>query len=672
MKLSISKRIGLILAVTMFVCLGLMLFILLLNEENNKSKITEESVNELTKVIKESLIFSMNEGVSDVSPFIERSSKIKNLSQLRVTPTNIISDGSEKKLDAVEREILRSKKRYESQEDFEGQPVLRFVEPILAEENCLSCHEAKIGDPLAIISVRYSMLDTLAANTSQRFWGTFMAVAAIALNFFMVMYFIKKDVIKDLHHSVTRIKKLSTGDISSNEQINRNDEIGELIDSLDTLRNSLDEQAIAANEIACGNLNTEIKVLSEKDTLGRAMLDMKKNLQKLLNDLTGIVMEATKGNLSARANTEGYQGDYKSIITGLNNTLDSITHPIKDGAKVLAYMAEGDFSYRVTKEYSGDLKMITDSINTVAESMKIALMQVGELVNSLASATSQITSSTEEMAAGSQENSSQATEIASAVEQMTSTILQTTRNASSAAEFSKKAGVMAQNGSQVVKQTVDGMNKIAAVVGNAAMTVKELGNSSNQIGEIIQVIDDIADQTNLLALNAAIEAARAGEQGRGFAVVADEVRKLAERTTKATKEIAAMIKQIQRDTGNAVESIESGTKEVEHGKEFANKANIALEEIIESTNQTIDVINQVAAASEEQSSAAEQISKSVEGISNVTQESASGIQQIAHAAEDMNSLTDKLQIFIRKFKLDNNQKQTGSLSIRSNGKITSY
>ena len=129
-------------------------------------------------------------------------------------------------------------------------------------------------------------------------------------------------------------------------------------------------------------------------------------------------------------------------------------------------------------------------------------------------------------------------------------------------EYSKKAGSTTINGGEVVKLTVEGMNRIAKVVGDASSVVKELGNSSNQIGEIIQVINDIADQTNLLALNAAIEAARAGEQDRGFAVVADEVRKLAERTTKATQEIASMIKQIQQDTGNAVESIESGNQEV--------------------------------------------------------------------------------------------------------------
>jgi methyl-accepting chemotaxis protein len=258
------------------------------------------------------------------------------------------------------------------------------------------------------------------------------------------------------------------------------------------------------------------------------------------------------------------------------------------------------------------------------------------------------------MAAGAQEQSSQTNEVAGAVEQMTKTILETTKNASIAAESAKNAGAIAKDGGKVVIETIKGMNRIAQVVSKSAETVQALGKSSDQIGEIVQVIDDIADQTNLLALNAAIEAARAGEQGRGFAVVADEVRKLAERTTKATKEIATMIKQIQKDTSGAVASMEEGTKEVELGKKLADKAGESLEQIIKGADQVVDVITQVAAASEEQANAAEQISKNVEGISNITNESAAGVQQIARAAEDLSRLTINLQEQISKFKLDDN------------------
>jgi methyl-accepting chemotaxis protein len=195
------------------------------------------------------------------------------------------------------------------------------------------------------------------------------------------------------------------------------------------------------------------------------------------------------------------------------------------------------------------------------------------------------------------------------------------------------------------------MKRIADVVNRSAETVKALGNSSNQIGEIIVVIDDIADQTNLLALNAAIEAARAGEQGRGFAVVADEVRKLAERTTKATKEISGMIKSIQADTAGAVSSMEEGTHEVDSGIKLADRAGASLREIVGMIQNLTDMVAQIASASEQQSSASEQISKNVDAISKVTGETASGTQQVARAAEDLNRLTENLQQLVSKFKL---------------------
>jgi methyl-accepting chemotaxis protein len=177
------------------------------------------------------------------------------------------------------------------------------------------------------------------------------------------------------------------------------------------------------------------------------------------------------------------------------------------------------------------------------------------------------------MAAGSQEQTSQTEEVAGAMDEMTKTISTNSHSAVIAANNAKKAKAVAESGGIAVNNTIEGMKKISTVVHHSAATVQELGASSNQIGEIVSVINDIADQTNLLALNAAIEAARAGEQGRGFAVVADEVRKLAERTTKATKEISSMIGKIQLETRTAVQSMTEGTREVESGIHFVSSWN---------------------------------------------------------------------------------------------------
>ena len=296
----------------------------------------------------------------------------------------------------------------------------------------------------------------------------------------------------------------------------------------------------------------------------------------------------------------------------------------------------------------GDLER---SFDRFVGSVRETLLEVAEASHAVASASSQISSSAEEMAAGAQEQTSQTGEVASAVEQMTKTIVDNSRNAGTTASTAHRAREAAEEGGRVVRDTVQGMQQIASVVKESAKTVQELGNSSNQIGEIVSVIDDIADQTNLLALNAAIEAARAGDQGRGFAVVADEVRKLAERTTKATREIAQMIRKIQEETRGAVESMTQGTHKVDEGIQLADKAGVSLTNIVDISQQVTEMVTQIAAASEEQSGASEQISRNIEAISNVTQQSASSTHQIARAAEDLNRLTENLQRLVERFNL---------------------
>ena len=424
-----------------------------------------------------------------------------------------------------------------------------------------------------------------------------------------------------------------------------------------------------------GNLNVEIEIgtkpldINSLDELGSLANTLNQMIEKTQGTVASVekamktVIETTQeinllvdstiqGKLKNRGNVEKFKGGFKEIINGLNYTLDAFTAPIDEQREVLLRMSEGDFTARMTGEYKGDFQIIKSSINQLGDSLNKIINEVTDAVQATSSASNEISSSAEQMAAGAQEQSSQTAEVASAIEEMTKTILETSKNSAATSEAAKNSGTIANEGGKVVTETIQGMVRIAEVVNKSAETVKTLGKSSDQIGEIIQVIDDIADQTNLLALNAAIEAARAGEQGRGFAVVADEVRKLAERTTKATKEIASMIKQIQKDTEEAVVSMKEGTDEVERGRQMADLAGHSLEEIIKSAEEVVDLSTQVAAASEEQSSAAEQISKNVEAISNVTHESAAGVQQIARASEDLNRLTINLQDLISKFKIE--------------------
>ncbi|MCX5689883.1 MAG: methyl-accepting chemotaxis protein, partial [Planctomycetota bacterium] len=223
-----------------------------------------------------------------------------------------------------------------------------------------------------------------------------------------------------------------------------------------------------------------------------------------------------------------------------------------------------------------------------------------------------------------------------------------------AAGRAQDSGKAATEGGQVVQETIQGMRAIAEAVTAGASSVQELGRRGEQIGEIIKVINDIADQTNLLALNAAIEAARAGEHGRGFAVVADEVRKLADRTTNATEEIAQSIQAIQQETQGAVAKMNMGTSQVEVGVGRATKAGESLRAIVSSAEDVALMIRSIAAAAEEQSAAGEQVSRSIQGINSVTSETANGAEQAAQAAADLSAKAESLRGLVSSFRLDPN------------------
>jgi len=269
--------------------------------------------------------------------------------------------------------------------------------------------------------------------------------------------------------------------------------------------------------------------------------------------------------------------------------------------------------------------------------------QVSETANMLSGASGM-------MASNAVEAAEQAGTIAVSSEEMAATSNDVAANCTTAAHSSDQANSAASVGADVVRETVSVMNQIAERVKESAQTIDDLGTKSDQIGEIIGTIEDIADQTNLLALNAAIEAARAGEQGRGFAVVADEVRALAERTTKATKEIGIMIKAVQSGTKGAVYSMEEGVKEVERGTAEAAKSGDALQEIINQIQAVALQVNQIATATEEQTATSNEISSNIHMITAVMNGTAEVAGESARAAAELATLSESLQGMIGQFK----------------------
>ncbi|MBI3813995.1 MAG: methyl-accepting chemotaxis protein [Nitrospinae bacterium] len=246
---------------------------------------------------------------------------------------------------------------------------------------------------------------------------------------------------------------------------------------------------------------------------------------------------------------------------------NSITKPLNQVMTVLEKISQGDMRQKVELDSTEEIGTLARYTNTLVAELHKIMSRIAETAQSVASASQQVSATSGEMSRTLSVQSGQTTNVVASMEEMSATVTEVAKNSSQASDSARLAMETAESGGNIVQEGINSTNNIAKRVLESTKTVEELGASSQRIGEIVSVIDDIADQTNLLALNAAIEAARAGEQGRGFAVVADEVRKLAERTTKATKEIADMIKTIQKNTEEAVQSMEAGRKEVESGVE---------------------------------------------------------------------------------------------------------
>jgi methyl-accepting chemotaxis protein len=234
---------------------------------------------------------------------------------------------------------------------------------------------------------------------------------------------------------------------------------------------------------------------------------------------------------------------------------------------------------------------------------------------------------------------------------MSQTVVDIARNATNIAASSAETLKLAREGETIVHRSVKEVKEIAQTVDESASFVRSLGERSKHIGEIVNVINDIADQTNLLALNAAIEAARAGEQGRGFAVVADEVRKLAERTAQATSEISDMIKANTDEVFRAVDSMENASSKVNAGVELSSQAGGALEVIVKKADELQIMVQQIASATEEMSATADEVSKDIEQIALVSKESSSSSEQTTQAAQELSSLSTNLQRTVGEFRL---------------------
>lgn len=347
---------------------------------------------------------------------------------------------------------------------------------------------------------------------------------------------------------------------------------------------------------------------------------------------------------------------YRQIVTARKQFLEIEQANLANQEAILHLLdemgdlADGDLTVKalVTENITG---AIADSINYTIDSLRDLVAEINRATEQVNYATAQAQMTSADLLVAAEEQSQRITETGEEVGNMTQSILNVSSNASQAAEVAQRSLQAATQGAQAVQNTISGMNEIRTQIQETSKRIKRLGESSQEISEIVELISDITEQTNILALNAAIQAASAGEAGRGFTVVAEEVQRLAERSSEATKQISAIVKTIQTDTNSAVAAMEKSTEGVVEGARLSDAAGQALNEIETVTNSLARLIQAISEATVAQTELASNVSRNMEEIQNITSQTTDGTQQTAQSIGQLTDLAEDLRASVAGFKL---------------------
>lgn len=394
---------------------------------------------------------------------------------------------------------------------------------------------------------------------------------------------------------------------------------------------------------------------------------------KQTDQIAETLQEIGSGNFDARSAVMT-RDELGQIAVAINSMMDNFSKLIRSQSErddiqravqklmtEIADVASGDLTVEaeVSNDFTGSL---ADAVNFMILQLRAIVTNVHDATIQVSSSANEIQITTEYLSRGGDEQANQILETSAAIDEIASSIQQVADNASQSLSVAEQARVTARKGTEAVSDTIKGMDRIRDQVQETAKRIKRLGESSQEIGDIIKLISDIADRTSILALNASIQAAMAGEAGRGFAVVAEEVERLSERSNEATRKVASLIKTIQTTTAEAVAAMEESTREVVEGSNLTLTAGSALSEIDSVSNRLAEIIQSIAYSVKQQARGSEALSKSMGQISQVTQQTAAGTREAAQSVSDLARLADELRNSVSTFKLPHSDGRNGSHS----------
>jgi len=369
-----------------------------------------------------------------------------------------------------------------------------------------------------------------------------------------------------------------------------------------------------------------------------------------VGDLSSRVANPSSSELGMIARSLNAMLDNTVALVQSREERDLMQRSIMKLLDEISGVADGDLTVQaeVTADMTGAL---ADSFNFMIAELRSLIGQVQGTTGKVSNSLGELRSFTATLAAGSEAQAAQAVEASAAIEEMATSIHQVSENASSSAAVAEQARQNAEQGALAVSRTIDGMKAVRDQVQETAKRIKRLGESSQEIGEIVELIGDIADRTSILALNASIQAAMAGEAGRGFGVVAEEVERLADRATEATKKAAMLVKATQSETSEVMAAMEDTTREVVTRSAIANEAGVALREIQGVSNRLAELIQAISDAAQQQARGSQQIARSMTEMSSVTRTTASSSKQTATAIGSLAAMADTLNGSVARFRL---------------------